>query len=98
MIHRLNETGTEPTNADRAVWGALAIVHFATVTGRVPDILSDAETLLADLLADVMHWCNVQKANRRQEAIEFGSALQRARDYYEEEYSDELEQGRGTPE
>jgi hypothetical protein len=98
MIHRLNETGTDPTNADRALWGALAIVDFATATGRTPDILSDAETLLADLLADLMHWCDVQKANRGQEAIEFGSALQRARDYYEEEYSDESEQGCGPRE
>jgi hypothetical protein len=96
MIQRLGETGTDPSNADRALLGALAVAHFASVTGSAHEVLSDPETVLADLLADLMHWCDVQKSNRDQESIEFGRALERARDYYHEELSDELEWGGGV--
>jgi hypothetical protein len=57
------------------------------------------ETVLSDLLADLMHWCDVRRSDLEpQEVIRFDSALERARDYYDEEVSDELEQGSGAPE
>jgi hypothetical protein len=93
MIHRLNQTETDPSNSDRALLGALAIAHFASVTGRAQAVLDDPETVIADLLADLMHWCDVQKSHRQKESIEFGSAWERAREYYEEELSGDSEQG-----
>ena len=77
LNHRLNETGADPTNADRALWGALAVAHFASVSGRAEDVHADPETVLSDLLADLMHWCNQQSNSEPQEAIRFDSALER---------------------
>jgi hypothetical protein len=91
MTHRLNKTGTDPSNADRALWGALVVGYFASATGRAGDVQTDPETLLSDLLADLMHWCGAQTSNGElQESIGFDSALERASDYYEEERVDEL--------
>ncbi len=99
MNHRLNETGADPSNADRALWGALAVAHFAGATSRAEGMHTDSETVLSDLLADLMHWCDIQRSRYgRQDAIRFDSALERARDYYEEEVSDELEHGSGNQE
>jgi hypothetical protein len=53
--HRLSEKGTDSTNADRALWGALAVAHFAGETCRAEDMRTDPETVIADLLADLMH-------------------------------------------
>jgi hypothetical protein len=92
--HRLSETGADPSSADRALWGALAVAHFASVTDRSEDMHTDPETVLSDLLADLMHWCDARRSNSElQEAVRFDSALERARDYYNEEVSDELERG-----
>src|SRR5579863_7940388 len=90
MNFRLNETGADPTSADLALWGALAVAHFASATAPAEEIDADPETLLSDLLADLMHWCD-QESQRRtgQEIIAFESALHRARDYYNEEMSGE---------
>jgi hypothetical protein len=97
--HRLSETGADPSNADRALWGGLAVANFARVMSRSKDAHADLETALSDLLADLMHWCDVQRSNSElQEAIRFDSALERAKDYYNEEVSDELKQGSGTQE
>lgn len=99
MNHRLSKTGADPSNADRALWGALAVAHFSGAASRAHDMHADAETVLSDLLADLMHWCDVQRSNcGRQEAIRFDSALERARDYYEEEVNDELGEGSGNQE
>jgi hypothetical protein len=99
MNQRLSETGTDPSNADRAMLGALALAHFAGATSRVEDIHTDPETVLSDLLADIMHWCDLQRsASEAHGSIGFDSALERARDYYMEECSDELEQDIGIPE
>jgi hypothetical protein len=95
--HRLSEKGADSTNADRALWGALAVAHFAGETGRAEDMRTDPETVIADLLADLMHWCDVQRSDSESlDAIGFDSALERARNYYEEEVSEELEQRIGT--
>ncbi len=97
--HRLNETGADPSNADRALWGALVVAHFASVTSRAEDMHTDPQTVLSDLLADLMHWCDFRRSSSEPpEAIGFDSALERARDYYSEEVSDELEQDSATQE
>jgi len=90
---RLAKADADPRNADRALWGELAVVSFASVTGQSHDVHVDPETVLGDLLADLMHWCDVQKASdSRIESIDFESALQRARNHYDEECVDEREQ------
>ena len=76
----------EPRNADRARWGASAIANFASVTGRKVDLRVDPETLLGDLLADLMHWCDGQGASEQfAEPMDFESALEQARSHYSEE-------------
>lgn len=99
MNQRLRETGADPSNVDRALLGALAAAHFAGATSRVEDVHTDPETVLSDLLADLMHWCDLQRpAGEVHESIGFDSALERARDYYMEESSDVSEQDMGIPE
>jgi hypothetical protein len=90
---RLDKTRADPRNADRALWGALAVVSFASVTGLSGDVQIDPETVLGDLLAGLMmHWCDVQKTNDcRIEPIDFESALKRARNHYNEDLVDERE-------
>jgi len=82
-----------PRNADRAEWAASAMSKFATLAGLDNDLHVDPETVLADLLADLMHWCDAQKANYHlEEAVDFQSALGRAQRHYDEEFGDgELE-------
>lgn len=88
----LIKSHSDPCNADRALWGSLAVVTFASVTGQSGDVEVDPETVLGDLLAGLMHWCDVQKTNRGlEESIDFESALKRARNHYEEECADERE-------
>jgi len=83
---RLDKTHADPRNADRALWAALAVVSFASVTGMSADVQADPETVLGDLLAGLMHWCDVQQTNaRRLESVDFESALERARNHYNEE-------------
>lgn len=99
VSHRLNKTGTDPSNAYWALWGALAVALFASVTSRSDEMHVDPETVLSDLLADLMHWCDVQRPDSEpQGAIGFDAALERARDYYNEEVSDELGLVGGTQE
>ena len=89
---RLAKTDADPYNVDRALWAALAVVSFASVTGQREDVQTDPETVLGDLLAGLMHWCDVQKTSeRRIEPIDFESALERARNHYAEECVDEPE-------
>ncbi len=90
---RLHETDADPSNADRALWGTLAVVSFASVTGQSEDSQTDPETVLGDLLADLMHWCDAQKASGSlEESLDFESALKRARNHYKEERVEEREQ------
>ena len=86
---RLIETHADPNNADRALWGSLAVVAFASITGQSGDVEVDPETVLGDLLAGLMHWCDVQKTiTSLEESISFESALERARNHYREESED----------
>src|SRR5271157_4021470 len=90
---RLAKNNADPRNADRALWGELTVGSFASLTGLSRDVQIDPETVLGDLLADLMHWCDVQKnSDRLIESLDFESALRRARDHYSEECADELEQ------
>jgi hypothetical protein len=67
----------------------LAVATFASVTGQSGDVEVDPETVLGDLLAGLMHWCDVQKTRTSlEEPISFESALERARDHYREECED----------
>ncbi len=62
------------------------MVSFAGATGLSGDLKTDPETVLGDLLADLMHWCDGQKASDcLVESIDFESALKRARDHYRAE-------------
>jgi hypothetical protein len=93
---RLRQPYADPLNSDRALWGALAVASFASVTGQSEEVGVDPETVLGDLLAGLMHWCDVQKANRSlEEPIDFESALERARNHYQEDFADEREQRSG---
>jgi hypothetical protein len=68
------------------LWGSLAVVSFASVTGLGEEVQTDPKMVLSDLLADLMHWCDSQKAaGKLENSIDFESALQRARDHYYEE-------------
>lgn len=87
---RLAKNNAGPRSSDRSLWAGLALVSFASVTGLGGDVQSDPETVVCDLLADLMHWCDVQKTNDcRLESIDFESALERARDHYGKECADE---------
>src|ERR1700688_3272757 len=89
----LAKSNTGLRNSDRALRGELAAVSFASVTGLNSDIRVDPETVLTDLLADLMHWCDVEaNRGRKLESIDFESALKRARRHYRSEY-DEAEAG-----
>jgi hypothetical protein len=79
-----------PRNADRAQWAAFAMTQFATVSGAGEDLQADPETVLVDFLADLMHWCDAQRANYGfQAALDFESALRLAQGHYQEEVSNE---------
>ena len=72
-----------PRNADRSNWAGSVVAQFAKATGIRHDLPSDPETVLADLLADLMHWCDAQKTSSRlEENVDFDSALIRARTHY----------------
>ena len=67
----------DPCNADRAMWAASAMANFARISDREADLQTDPETLLGDLLTDLMHWCDIEK--RHKSSVEFESALEQAR-------------------
>src|SRR6266576_3656501 len=83
---RLRETDSRPSNADLALWGTLAIAQLNSCAASGEGSATDVELVLSDLLADLMHWCDLRSiAKSRQQAISFESALEKARTYYREE-------------
>lgn len=93
LNRRLRETDSRPSNTDRALWGAIAIAQLNGGVGSGRGSAADDELALSDLLADLMHWCDLRAtANRRPQPIEFESALERARQYYREERDGDLPQ------
>ena len=86
-----------PCNADRSLWGGLSLLRLAEVSGLERDLEGDPQTVLADLLADLMHWCDMQQGEHCPgHGIDFESALQRARRHYTQERADELEAKRSA--
>jgi len=76
-----------PSNADRARWGASAMTSFGNVTGQNAELQVDPETVLADLLADLMHWCDLQRTRSSLgEPLNFETAFGRARAHYADEH------------
>lgn len=72
------------------MWGASAMVSFARNAGQGIDLRIDPETVLCDLLADLMHWCDLQKSvDHYMEPVDFESALGRARRHYGAERANE---------
>jgi hypothetical protein len=87
---RLAMGNVAPCNADRALWGELAVVSFASVTGLGEDVRSDPETVLSDLLADLMHWCDARETRTCVSGpVDYESALERAREHYSKERATE---------
>jgi hypothetical protein len=86
MSRRLREAHQDPRNSDRALLASLAIASYASVTACGADIDVDPETVVGDLLAGIMYWCDEQKTNPNpEESIDFEAALDRARSHYREE-------------
>ena len=88
--HHLARNDGDPSNADRATWGSVAMVSFARAAGQDVDLRLDPETVLCDLLADLMHWCDLQRPlGHVTEPVDFESALGRARRHYGVERANE---------
>lgn len=64
-------------NDDRSNWAETALQAFVDVTG------TDREDAVADLLADLMHWCD------RNSSLSFDEELARARFHYNAETAGE---------
>jgi hypothetical protein len=84
-VESVGDNSDRPQNTDRAHWAAFALMRFAETTGLGEDLQSDPQTVVTDLLADLMHWCDAQRTSGLDEAIDFESALRRARHHYREE-------------
>ena len=67
----------EGMNDDRAEWAQNALDAFASVTG-MNTAGEDAETIMTDLLADLMHWSD-------RNGVKFSDVLSRAQSHYSEE-------------
>ena len=90
---RSRETDSPPSNSDLALWGTLAVAQISSSAASGQGSATDVELVLSDLLADLMHWCDVRStAQGRQQAISFESALEKARAYYREECNGETPQ------
>ena len=62
----------ENMNGKRAQWAEAALTKFKSLTG------TDDDTVLYDLLADLMHWCD-------RHAVTFNNEIDRARAHYDAE-------------
>jgi hypothetical protein len=71
-MRKLPPPDPDNMNNDRAEWAAAALRHFQCTTG------TDYEDALADLLGDLMHWCD-------RDNFDFEAALFRARGHYRAE-------------
>lgn len=67
----------EGMNDDRAQWAQQAITTFAVTTGMA-GANEENITILGDLLADIMHWCD-------RNDLRFEDVLAHARSHYQEE-------------
>jgi len=70
-----------PTNEERAAWAEVALLAFGRQTGTARKSVGDSDEaflLVADLLADLAHWCDRNK-------VDLPSALASATQYYQAE-------------
>lgn len=67
----------EDMNNDRAEWADEAIRTFASTT-NMDSAGEDDQTILTDLLGDLMHWCD-------RAGIDFNARVDMARLHYDEE-------------
>lgn len=72
---------TTPTNDDRALWAEQAMMKFARVT-RMDTAGEDDETILSDLLANLMHMARLKEIN-------WDEVYNRATSHFEEEVQEE---------
>lgn len=70
---------SDPTNADRAEWGKVALRAFSAETGVHTE---DLETQLSDLICDLRHFADRGKIN-------WEDVLRRADGHYGEEVNEE---------
>lgn len=86
LTRRRMESGREVSNADRAEWAGKAVHAFAFMThmDTSGDLEHDKPTVIGDLIADLIHYCD-------QEKIDFEDVLARGRDHYKEELAEEEE-------
>jgi hypothetical protein len=75
VVPKIVKPDPDEKNADRARWAEAALICFQIETG------TDDEDALADLLCDLMHWCD-------REGYAFKEALRRAKSHYGEETTD----------
>jgi len=70
----------EPTNAQRAGWAYTALEAFANETGQLTsgDFEHDMPSVIGDLLANLMHYCE-------QEKIDFSLCLARGQGHFRHE-------------
>ena len=74
-------TDERPTNDERASWAEAGLIAFCKQTGVISSSLGDKEEaslIIADLLADLAHWCDRKHVN-------LPSALTHAARHYQAE-------------
>ena len=85
-LHPPDATADEgTTNADRASWAEIALRAFGQRTGMVYEVVGDDEDpflIVADLLADVAHWCDRNN-------VDLQSAIRHATRHYRTETAQE---------
>jgi hypothetical protein len=73
---------TDITNKDRAGWAGMAVLEYATAKGSAGGLYDPPETVLTDLLCDLMHYASAKE-------IDFAACLDRARLHYDAELAEE---------
>lgn len=73
-LESVTVVGSEPTNMHRASWAGEVLVKFAEMTstrGSAQELHADPDSVVTDLLCDLMHWCRFNK-------LDFAAALRSA--------------------
>lgn len=74
ILHHVIPPDREGMNGDRAAWAGVAITAF------IKAVRCDPEDAVADLLVDIMHWCD-------RNGTDFIFELERSRHMYRDETS-----------
>ena len=67
---------SDVTNEDRRSWALEALEAFAAVTGDRMENSEDLESVITDLITDIMHLCDEEK-------IDFAAVSSRAAHHHE---------------